>query len=125
MHEAASMQPNMLHLSFLTVQSSLPEDYDFNEHHSLSDQYPSCVDIVDVWPPPHSVLSPIHKHTGYADYVIKLVFSRPIAEKLNKSYITLSVSTIKPLNFQPFYLHANCRSLWVYFRITISMLYIQ
>ena len=104
----------------------LPKEYSFNEHHSLSDQYPSCVDIVDVWPPPHSVLRPMHKHTGYADYMIRITFSRPIREKSKYvSYVTLSVSTIKPLSFQPFYSLVGSRSIWTYFRIANSMLYIQ
>lgn len=106
----------------------LVDEYNFSEHLLLSSQYPACVDVVDVWPPPHSVWRPSYQHTGYADYLIKLTFSRPILEKANKSYVTLSVSTIKPLYFQPFYSqysHGSERSLWVYFRVTDSMKYIQ
>lgn len=104
------------------------DKYDFSEHQLVSSQYPSCVDVVDVWPSPHSVWRPIYQHNGYADYLLKLTFSRPILEKSNKSYVTLSTSTIKPLYFQPFYSqysHGSERSLWVYFRVTDSMKYIQ
>lgn len=97
-------------------------------HYTQSEFYPSCVDIVDVWPQPNSVLKPFHEYSSYADYMMKVTFSRPVEiPKLQMSYAILSVSTISPLNFYPYYARFSQGSekvLWLYFRIANSMRYV-
>lgn len=120
----------MLSQGLKVVSLSNKREYEFNhDYRSVPDQYPSCVDIVDIWPPPNSVLRPIHEHATFADYVMKITFSRPVVfGKIDKSYVTLSISTINLLGFHPLYsryLYGSERTLLVYFRVANSMKFIQ
>lgn len=56
-------------------QSFLPPD----QHSPLSDAFPSCVEVVEVWPPPHSVLEPFAEtHSALVHYTLRITFSKPV-----------------------------------------------
>ena len=103
--------------------------YSFFENFTVADVFPTCADIVDVWPPPNSVLKPLRVNSLHEVHVIRVTFSRSIVVKnYTKPYFTLSVSTIQPLMFLPYYYrysYGSEKSFWVYFRIPHSMTYLQ
>lgn len=102
---------------------------EFETTHTISELYPSCVDVVNVWPPPNSILKPLQEYSSYAVYVIKVTFSRQIKlANLNRTYISFSISTINPLNFSPYYTkysYGSGRSLWTYFKVLNFMKYVR
>ena len=87
------------------------------------------MDLIDVWPPPNSMLVPIYEDDAdkAGHFVFKLTFSRPVF--FNKSYVSLSLSTtINLLALHPYYSQSSYgsrKSLWVYFRVMNSVKYIQ
>ena len=95
--------------------------------HTESEVYPSCVDVVDIWPPPYSVLQSLHEYPSYSVYVIKVSFSRQVKlVNLSKTYISFTVSTIHPLKFSPYYTkyaYGSGRAIWGYFRVFNSVKY--
>ena len=86
----------MLHIAVVILllssffQAGANQKYNYiidkNEVYSVPGEFfPSCVEVIDVWPPPNSVLKPIHlpnrfgKNPGRAHYLFRLTFSRPVA----------------------------------------------
>lgn len=107
----------------------LSSGYEFEAGSSISELYPSCVDVVNIWPPPNSILKPLYEYSTYAVYVIKVTFSRQVKlASVSKTYISFSMSTINPLNFSPYYTkhsYGSGRSIWTYFQVTKFMRYIR
>lgn len=102
---------------------------EFAEYFSVSELYPSCVDVLDVLPPPYSILRHFRQHPLHADYVMKITFSRSVLlAQLKVSYFSLTVSAVTPMFLYPYYLrysHGSERSIWVYFRIPNEMKHVQ
>lgn len=97
----------------------IPDQYGLDEPFTVSELYPSCVDILDVWPTPNSVLKPFREETLFTDYIVQLWFTRPLEVQLD-SVVSLSVTTTCLLNFLPIYatyFGGSERNLLVYFRI--------
>ena len=56
-------------------QSFLPPDQQFQP----VDAFPSCVEVTDVWPPPHSALKPFAEtHNSLVHYAMRITFSKPV-----------------------------------------------
>ena len=47
-------------------------------HPDQDSPFPSCVEVLEVWPPPYSVLTPIKQQGSVAHYVMRITFSRPV-----------------------------------------------
>lgn len=104
---------NFINLLFLTQsavlevasQSFLPPD----QHSPLSDAFPSCVEVVEVWPPPHSVLEPFAEtHSALVHYAVRITFSKPVGiETLDTTggyqpdLVTIPFGDIAPVFFSP------------------------
>ena len=44
-----------------------------------SDVFPSCVEVVEVWPPPNSALKPFNEsHNSFVYYAFRITFSKPV-----------------------------------------------
>lgn len=98
---------------------NLPDLYSLDEPFTASELFPSCVDILDIWPTPNSILKPYMEESTFSDYIIQLWFSRPLKVQLD-SVVTLSVSINKLLNLVPYYatyFGGSERNLLAYFRI--------
>lgn len=106
-------------------------DYGFLTWYTVSELYPSCVNIVDIWPLPNSVLKPFNDSGLFAVYLIKVTFSRSVrvlSHERSRIFFSLSVSTSKPLKFRPYYYRhtvSSERTFWLYFRVPTYMQYVQ
>ena len=50
-----------------------------DQHFPSSDAFPSCVEVVEVWPPPHSALKPFNEsHNTFVYYKFRITFSKPV-----------------------------------------------
>jgi hypothetical protein len=66
----------IVYLSFVcpcSAWSMFPSDED-----SSPDVFPSCVELDAVWPPPHSILKPIHSQPALVHYAFRIRFSKPV-----------------------------------------------
>lgn len=109
-------------LLFVIQISSLevvaPENF-FNADQlpGLSEAFPSCVEVADVWPPPHSALKPFSTQNSLVYYALRITFTRPVEiedldttggyqpEIINRNYMDdeklLSVNDIAPVFLSP------------------------
>lgn len=82
----------MFVLLFLTCISSLGATQHSNSHQFVGDSFPTCVDVIDVYPPPGSYLN-----SSVVTFTIK--FSRyvfELQEPLNKKWIKLPLVFLSP-----------------------------
>lgn len=110
------------------LTKTIPNNYGVNDYYTISEVFPTCEDLVDVWPVPNSVLEPILTSAEYEVYVFRVTFSRPVLPRGKRPYFTLTFSTIKPLTYLPYYYrysYGSQRSLWLYFKVSLSMKYLQ
>lgn len=104
----------------------LSNGYDFENGTKVYETYSSCVDNVDIWPPPYSILKPLRQYISYTVYVIKVILSHQVKfANLNKTYISFSISTINPLEFGPYYTKYSGKSLLAYFKVPNPMKYVR
>ena len=119
---------------------------EFNEQLATNDRYPSCVDVVDVRPPPNSILEPFNQEDLFGDYAIQVKYSRPYSRsplgnasfkgvwfaRPEKGGLILSVSTTNIIFnndtiFSPYHVQALYGSemshLYI-FRLPISLRYV-
>ena len=80
-------------------QSFLPPD----QHSPLSNSFPSCVEVVEVWPPPHSVLEPFAEtQSALVHYALQITFSKPVGiETLDTTGGYQPFGDIAPVFFSP------------------------
>ena len=63
----------------LLAVTSLEDFISPDQHIPSSDVFPSCVEVVEVWPPPHSALKPFNEsHNTFVYYTFRITFSKPV-----------------------------------------------
>ena len=126
----------LLFTTYVSVAIGLEEILFAKNDELLTVYDPSCIDIIDVWPPPYSILRPIFNKVqgdNFKDYVVKITFSRPLKFRTRwwwrrlGSPVSLSISVTKLLKFSPYYyvqhFYGSERTFLFYFRIPESMRY--
>ena len=69
----------IVYLSFLTPCAVMePVNLFSSEQDSSPDEFPSCVELDAVWPPPHSILKPFHSQASLLHYAFRIKFSKPV-----------------------------------------------
>ena len=63
---------------FLVHLYCLPTGIAVLQYESVSNYFPSCLDITDVYPYPHSILKPVGEYEGHSVYTIQVTFSKAI-----------------------------------------------
>lgn len=56
--------------------------YKYHENLVVGEYFPSCVEVINVWPPPNSILTPTTVHhettTSTTQYLFRITFSRQV-----------------------------------------------
>lgn len=79
---------------FLVVVYTLSADKSMLQYNPVGNYFPSCVDIIDIYPVSHSILKPVGKNGGYTVYSVQVTFSKAITADTLKE---LSTFILTPL----------------------------
>lgn len=78
----------------LAMLCILPVSSTILQYKPVGNYFPSCLDIIDVYPYPHSTLKPVGEYGGYTVYTIQVTFSKAITLYTRKE---LSTFILTPL----------------------------
>ena len=98
----------MLVVLFLVQLFCLPTGIAVLQYEPVSNYFPSCLDIIDVYPYPHSILKPVGEYEGHSVYTIQVTFSKAITHYTKtkmSTFVLAPLLTEKKLDVSTKYVH--------------------